>query len=120
MRPPRGSGKVKLHTDFTESRTSHDCSEASLLFSIEHEKCAADGANKFAAERAISSREFVQLVDFAATHARRSFLLVLPVHIHQITELAQVAGQQGIPTLHAQLLGEVKIFDHLRVVLFSS
>src|SRR5258706_10844379 len=37
MRHHRGTSKVKLHTDFTESRTSHDRSQASLLFRVEHE-----------------------------------------------------------------------------------
>src|SRR5580698_1107199 len=82
----RSSGEVELHADFAESRTSHDCSESSLLFGIEHEKPTSAGADEFAAESAVGDRKRIQLIDFTAAHPRRPLLLVLPVNIHYLGE----------------------------------
>src|ERR1700722_13650726 len=116
----RSSGKVKLQTDLAKPRMPHDRPEASFLFGVEHEKSASAGADKFASESAISSREFIEPIDLAAAHAGGSLFLVLPMHVHQIGELVQVRVQQRLPALHTQLFGEVKVLDHLRVVLFGS
>src|ERR1700722_207626 len=104
MSHDRGSGKIKLHADFPKSRSSHHGAQTSFFFGIEHEEPAAAGPDKFAAERAAGARKIVELIDFAAAHAGRSLLLMLPVNIHQASEFSQVAGEQRVATLHAQLL----------------
>src|SRR5271163_2223626 len=95
----RGSSKVELHADFAESGASHDCSESSLLFGVEHEKTTPSCADEFAAERAVGDRELIQPIDLAAAHTGRPFLLVLPVNIHHLRKLSQVTGQQSVPAV---------------------
>src|ERR1700745_1729132 len=75
----RSTGKVKLHANLSQARAPHDRSKATLLLRVKHKKSAAAGADEFAAERTIGSREFIQSINFSAAHARGSFLLVLPM-----------------------------------------
>jgi hypothetical protein len=57
----------------------------------------------------------VPAVDVGVAHAAGALLLVLPVDVHQLAELVQVADLQRLLALVAQLLHEVEVVGHLLV-----
>src|SRR5262249_4956069 len=109
--------EVEAEAHFAQAGLRHRVTQAGLIFSIEHQEAAAARADQLAAERAVLHRHLIPRVNLAIAHSAAALLLILPVDIHQFSELPEVARLQRLLALIAELLDEMQILDHALVAL---
>src|SRR5208283_3748028 len=117
MRQNGSSAEIELQANLAEPGPSHGRADSDFVFRVEEQKSSAAGADEFATERSVRARQLVHLVDKTAAHPRRTFFLVLPMNMHQVGKLAQIAGQQSVSAFVPQLFSEVQILQHLGSIL---
>ena len=79
------------------------------VLGVEHQEAAAAGADQLAADRAVLHAQLVPFVDLGVAHAARAALLVLPVLVHQLAELGEIAGFQRRLAAQSELLHVVEV-----------
>ena len=90
-----------------------------FVLCIEEEKTAAACANQFAGECSVCPGKRVPVVDGAIAHRSGPLFFVLPMLIHQLGELIQIASLQRRLALEPEFLNEIQVVDHSRIVLLA-
>src|SRR5262245_18850581 len=94
-----GPLKIESEAYLAELRLAHRTPQSSLVFCVEHQEAAATGADEFPAQGTVLHRQVVPAVDLGVTHRPRALFLEFPVDFHEVGELRQVAGLQGVLAL---------------------
>src|ERR1700737_1553807 len=82
-------------TPFLPPRFRHPFAQPVSVRGIEHQEATAPCADQFAANCTIPHAQRVPLIDLRVADAVGAALLVLPVLMHQLAELLEIAGFQG-------------------------
>ena len=112
--------ELEAEADFLQAFFTHRVAEAFLVAGVEHQEAATAGADEFAAQRAVGHGVVIPVIDLLVAHAFGAGLFTLPVGIHQPCKFLEVAGLERGEALVAELLGEMKILQHLGVVFLTA
>ena len=100
--------KSKRKRTSLQARHRHGVAQPRLVLGVEHQEAAAARADQLAAERAVRHGVIVPLVDRRIGHPAGALLLVLPVLVHQLAELGEVAAFQRFEAAQAEILHVVR------------
>src|SRR5579863_484961 len=110
--------KLEAEIQLSEPRLAHGVAQTALvIFAVEHQEPAATSARNLSANRAAAARQFIPGIDLRIRDTVREPLLGLPMHIHQLSEAAQVSLYDFASDFDTDVLDLLQVFHDVAVFL---
>src|SRR5262249_7029342 len=91
MRDNPGALKIEAEPNFPQALFPHSVTQSGLITRIKHEKAATAGPNDFPTRSAVGHGVLIVFIDFGVAHICAPAFFALPVYVHEISKLRQVA-----------------------------
>src|SRR5882724_9380181 len=104
--------EIEAEPQLSDAAFMHGVPQRSGPVRIEHEEPCSPRTDQLSSERAVMHPALVEVIDVRIGHQRRTFLLVLPVLVHQPAELVEVAALKRLEAPLAEILDIVEVVNH--------